>query len=540
MSGPRPELPYTAGRPVSVWTSLHYFNIYRLIVASVFLLAVAFYPRTSGLGSQSLPLFVWTSLAYWLLAIFFYGALKRLRIAFNRLLSLQVAADILAITLMMYASGGEKSGLAVMLLVVLAGAGLVGQGRLALFYAASATVAVLFEQTWRFLNFGADLADFVQAGILCIGFFATAISARLLARRVIANEELARQRGIDLANQLSVSERVIRDMQDGVMVVAPDETVRQWNPQAEMLLGVRAPARPDLASFSVALANLYRSYRKGAREQLASLRVAGSGALLRARFVHAGESGDVLIYLEDMGRIQQQAQQIKLAALGRLTANIAHEIRNPLSAISHAAELLREEKRTEGQVRLSRIINDNAQRLERLVRDVLELGRRDRTAQEPIRLTGFLESFLDELAMREEADRGVFALRADADATLFFDRTHLNQVLWNLLSNALRYCSRMPGAVRIEVRESIPSERVELHIIDDGAGVDEETRGKIFEPFFTTHGKGTGLGLYIARELCEANDASLDWAGNEPGAHFRIVGRNQRWQEGRNEENDQD
>ncbi|MBI4988555.1 MAG: PAS domain-containing protein [Rhodocyclales bacterium] len=540
MTAGRPGIPYTAGRPVSVWTSLHYFNIYRLIVASLFLLAVAFYPKTSGLGSQNLPLFVWTSLAYWLLAIFFYGALKRLRIGFNKLLTLQVSVDILAVTLMMYASGGEKSGLAVMLLVVLAGAGLVGQGRLTLFYAALTTVAVLLEQSARVLEFGADLADFVQTGILCTGFFATAITARLLARRVIANEELARQRGIDLANQLSVSERVIRDMQDGVMVVDSGEKVRQWNPQAEAMLGVRAPAQPDLASFSVTLAGQYRAFKGGSRERMASLRVPGSGALLRARFVHAGESGDVLIYIEDMGRIQQQAQQIKLAALGRLTANIAHEIRNPLSAISHAAELLREEKRTEGQDRLSRIINDNAQRLERLVRDVLELGRRDRASQEPIRLAGFLESFLDELAVHEQTDRAAFALSVEADAALLFDRTHLNQVLWNLLSNARRYCSGKPGAVRIEVRELPSSERVELHVIDDGAGVDEETRGKIFEPFFTTYGKGTGLGLYIARELCEANDAVLEWVGNAPGAHFRIIGRNQQWQENRNAGDSQD
>ena len=164
------DTPYTAGRPVSVWTSLNYFNIYRLIVASVFLLAVAFYPRTSGLGSQSLGLFVWVGLAYWLLAIFFYGALKRLRIGFNTLLTLQVSADILAITLLMYASGGEKSGLAVMLLVVLAGAGLVGQGRLTLFFAALATMAVLIEQGVRVIDFGADPADFLQAGILCMGF----------------------------------------------------------------------------------------------------------------------------------------------------------------------------------------------------------------------------------------------------------------------------------------------------------------------------------------------------------------------------------
>jgi two-component system sensor histidine kinase PilS (NtrC family) len=535
MSRDRSDIPYTAGRPVSVWTSLHYFNIYRLIVASVFMLAVALYPRASGLGAQNLLLFVWTSLAYWLLAIFFYGALKKLRPGFNTLLTLQVSVDVLAITLMMYASGGEKSGLAVMLLVVLAGAGLVGQGRLTLFFAALATVAVLIEQGARVLEFGADLADFVQTGILCIGFFATAVSARLLAKRVIANEELARQRGIDLANQLSVSERVIRDMQDGVMVVDSSEKVRQWNPQAEALLGVHAPAYPDLASFSVTLAGEYRNFKSDTKDRLTSLRVPGSGALLRARFVRAGESGDVLIYLEDMGRIQQQAQQIKLAALGRLTANIAHEIRNPLSAISHAAELLLEEKRAEGYERLSRIITDNARRLERLVRDVLELGRRDRASPEPIRLAGFLESFLEEMAMHEQTDRTLFALKAGADTTLLFDRTHLNQVMWNLLSNAKRYCSGRPGAVRIETAE-LPSSsgRVELHIIDDGAGVGEEAGGKIFEPFFTTHSKGTGLGLYIARELCEANDAVLEWVGNEPGAHFRIVGRNQQWRENRN------
>ena len=527
---------YSAGRPLSVWASLNYFNIYRLIVASLFLLAVLIYPRSSGLGSQDLRLFLWASLAYWLLALFLYAALKKLRLGFNLLLTAQVMVDILALTLMMYASGGNKSGLAVMLLVVLAGAGLVGQGRLTLFYAAMATLAVLIEQAWRVLDFGGDPSDFLQTGILSIGFFGLAISARLLARRVIANEELARQRGLDLANQLSISEQVIRDMQDGVMVVDVHDQVRQWNPQAESLLGVQAPASPDLASFSSELAEQVRGFRGSRQDRAASLRVPGSGALLRVRILRAGESGDVLIYLEDMEHIQQQARQIKLAALGRLTANIAHEIRNPLSAISHAAELLREEKRSEGQERLSRIINDNSQRLERLVRDVLELGRRDRVEQEPIRLAGFLDSFLDELAVHEQAERGRFALEADPAAVLMFDRAHLNQVLWNLIANALRHCSGAAGAVRVVARDLAGAGRAELHIIDDGAGVGEEARGRIFEPFFTTHGKGTGLGLYIARELCEANDAGLEWLGNEPGAHFRIIGRNQPWQENRKDE----
>lgn len=520
-----------AERPESVWTSLKYFNIYRLIVASLFLLAIFLYPKGVILGSQDPRLFVWTGLAYWLLALFFHGALSRHRLGFNLHLTMQVMADVAALTLMMYASGGGKSGLAVMLLVVLAGAGLVGQGRMVLFYAAVATMAVLLEQAYRVLEIAGDPADFLQAGILCIGFFATAVSARLLASRVVANERLARQRGIDLANQLSISESVIRDMQDGVLVVDAGEKVRQFNPQAEALLGVHTPGQPDLASFSVALSEQFRALQREAGERASLLRAPGSGKLLRARFVRAGKNGDVLIFLEDMGRIQAQAQQIKLAALGRLTANIAHEIRNPLSAISHAAELLREENRAEKQDRLSRIINDNSQRLERLVRDVLELGRRDRTEPEPIRLARFLESFLEEFALHGKADRRVFELEASPDMVLFFDRAHLNQVLWNLVTNALRHCSGAPGSVRILARDNPSARRAELHIIDDGAGIAEEASAKMFEPFFTTHGQGTGLGLYIARELCEANGAVLEWIGNDPGAHFRISGREEEWQE---------
>lgn len=534
MTANRRSSIYFAERPQSFWASLNYFNIYRLIVASVFLLAIAAYPRTSGLGSQNLGLFVWASLAYWLLAMFFYGALKTLRLNFNLHLMLQVTVDIVALTLMMYASGGGKSGLAVMLLVVLAGAGLVGQGRLTLFFAAMATVAVLLEQGYRVLDLGADSADFVQTGILCVGFFGTAISARMLAKRVIATEELARQRGIDLANQLSVSERVIRDMQDGVLVVDAEQRVRQFNPQAEALLGVQAPGRPDLASFSTALAEGLGARGRG--EVATMLRVPGSGRLLRVRYVRAGQGGDVLIYLEDLGRIQAQAQQFKLAALGRLTANIAHEIRNPLSAISHAAELLREERRADKQDRLSRIINDNAQRLERLVRDVLELGRRDRAEPESIGLMRFLESFLEEFSVRGKGERRVFALEGAPDAVLFFDRTHLDQVLWNLVANALRHCSLGPGSVRIVVRDNPSAGRAELHIIDDGEGIAEQARGKIFEPFFTTYGEGTGLGLYIARELCEANGAVLEWVGNDPGAHFRVAGRSHEWREERSTE----
>jgi two-component system sensor histidine kinase PilS (NtrC family) len=484
---------------------------------------VLLYGGSLSFGSQNLAMFAWVSVAYLMLALLFFATIERVRRRFNLYLTLQVTTDILALTLLMYASGGAKSGLAFMLLVVVAGAGLVGQGRLTLFYAALAALAVQFEQGYRMLEFGAYPADFVQAGITSIAFFATAITAHLLARRVVANEELARRRGVALADQLRINQRVIRDMQDGVLVVDAEGRVNQHNPQAEALLGVRVRPEPDLAAFSATLVEFYARWRWQSVEAAESFRAA-NGRLLRARFLPAGEGGNALIYLEDLDRVQAQAQQLKLAALGRLTANMAHEIRNPLSAVSHAAELLLEEQRGEMQTRLIGIIGDNTGRINRLIGEVLELGRRDRAQVEPLRLPDFLESFLAEYAQQDPRAGRTIRLSVDGQPVLCFDRVHLNRVLWNLLGNALRHCRGEAGSIRLEARTSANPERTELHIIDDGTGIDPSLRAQVFEPFFTTHASGTGLGLYIARELCEANGAVLEVLDNAPGAHFCIRG----------------
>jgi two-component system sensor histidine kinase PilS (NtrC family) len=514
----------------SLWRSLHFFNMYRLAVASVFLFIIVTYGGGLTFGSQHARLFLWTSVAYWLAALFFVFARRSLPLRFGWLLTLQVGADIVMLTLLMYSSGGHRSGIPFMLLVVLAGAGLVGQGRSALIYASLASIALLLEQGYRSLALNAEPGDFVQVGLISIGCFAIAVTARLLASKVIANEQLARQRGIDLANQLRINDQVIREMQDGVLVVDSARRVRQHNPQAEALLGVVPPAAVDLSVYSVALAQRLERLEPAAGEASATILAPGSGKSLLARFIAAGEAGDWLIYLEDLDRAQRRAQQLKLAALGRLTGSIAHEIRNPLSAISHAAELLREEKRADMQARLTRIINDNSKRLERMVRDVLELGRRDRVEPETIALEPFLEAFLEEFCMHEKAEREVFEVRDLEAATLVFDRAHLNQVLWNLLRNALRFCSGTAGALKLHAVVGSPGQpaanRLELHVVDDGNGIAAEARGHIFEPFFTTDSKGSGLGLYIARELCEANGAALELLDNSPGAHFRITGRN--------------
>jgi two-component system sensor histidine kinase PilS (NtrC family) len=250
--------------------------------------------------------------------------------------------------------------------------------------------------------------------------------------------------------------------------------------------------------------------------------VSARGRELRVRFIDAGAEEDLtVVFIEDVTRLREQAQQLKLAALGRLTANIAHEIRNPLSAISHAAELLEEGQRVADRVRLTRIIRDNTSRLERLVSDVLQLNRRDRVEAERIHLNRWLKDFLEEFARNESVAAGRLALEAKREALVRFDRGHLHQVLWNLMRNAVRHAKGGDGSVRVAV--SVLANQVELNVIDDGDGVPQTVQGQLFEPFFTTYSAGTGLGLYLARELCAANGATLEYVEGSPGGHFRIV-----------------
>lgn len=235
------------------------------------------------------------------------------------------------------------------------------------------------------------------------------------------------------------------------------------------------------------------------------------------------EGDNALIYLEDMERIQDQARQIKLAALGRLTANMAHEIRNPLASISHASELLGESPAADMQRRLVRIIGDNTGRLNRLVTDVLELGGRDRAEPVAIRINGLLNEFVTMSVVTANA-RSIIQLEVAGDAVIWFDRGHLNRVMVNLVGNALRYCSGDSGSIRVAVRRPGFGSLVELHVSDDGPGISAEDRSHMFEPFFTTRSSGTGLGLYIARELCEANEAVIDLL-IRPGAHISVAGK---------------
>ncbi len=502
---------------------LRYLNLFRLVLAGLFLVA----GPALNLGGDSPTIFFGASFAY-LAAVLILGFPDAERLlGRSRLITLQVLVDVTLLTLIMWASGGYRSGMPILILIALAGAGLVGQGRMVLFYAAYATLAVLLENAFRLLS-GRATVDFFTVGITCIGFFAIAQVARLLALRALANEDLARQRGADLASQLRLNRQIIQDMQDGVLVVGDGGVVRRFNPQAVALLGAGLREGGRLVDFAPALEReLRRRTEQG--DSAHSMRADASGKMLLARFLPAGEANETLVYLEDFDRIHNQIQQAKLAALGRLTASIAHEIRNPLASVYQAAELLLDEKRSEMQARLIRIIGNNAQRIDRLVADVLALGRRDEALPEALPLESFVGEFLDEFALTDGlGNPGVVVNRVPPGLEMAMDRTHLRQILWNLVGNARRHCSGGPGAVKVDAALRDDG-RVALDVSDDGPGIPEGLRTQVFEPFFTTHSKGTGLGLYISRELAEANGAVLELCATAspglPGAHFRLIGR---------------
>lgn len=515
------------GYPEPFWRSLFFFNIYRLTVGLLLLLLVAIWGADIVLGSHDRALFVVTGVAYLLFAIACFVPISARR-RFNLQLMVQVTADILFIVILLFASGGISSGLGLLLLTTLAGAGLISRGRLTLFFAALASIAVLLEHTYQVLRLDALIAQYVQAGLLSAAYFAIAWLAHTLAKHTVASEQRAAQREIDLANMAEVNQLVIRDMQDGVLVVDERGVIRQFNAGAERLLGTLPRERGEvlLASYAPALAAQFDRWRARAVVDTGG-GVPFSGNV-SARFVPIGRSRRVgaVIFLEDQTRVQAQARQLKLAAMGRLTANIAHEVRNPLGAISHAAELLHEEPAvTETTQRLITIIKENSERLDRMMNDVLRLNRGERAHRERFKLVGFLKTFVEQFAQIEKVDPEVFALELGADPEVLFDRSHLNQVMWNLCRNALRHCRRRPASIRIRVSMARFGSVVKLDVVDDGPGVAPEARSQLFEPFFTTATGGTGLGLYIAREVCDANGASLDYTEAPGGAQFTVFCR---------------
>ncbi len=515
---------------IQIWTPLRLLNLYRITLAGLATILCYSDAVPYPLGSSNFLFFYVTSIIYLIVGLLNIITIKRQAPLFEYQIYAHVFIDIIIITLLMQASGGISSGMGILLVIAVAAGSLLIVGRTAIIFASVATLAVLTEQIYAHWSRPLLEVNYTQAGLLGASFFATAILTQALARRLRESENLAEKRGVDLANMAQLTEYIIQRMQTGILVINHNKHIRLINASACHLLEAQTQSAIKTTSdLPTSLTAQIEHWWTHPDDEPKAFKSSDTAINIMPRFARLGEEIDAgtLIFLEDMAAVAQQAQQLKLASLGGLTASIAHEIRNPLGAISHAGQLLAETPQLpKSEKRLTEIIQQHSQRINTIIENIMQLNRRDRSNPEEIDLNQWLASFVDDFYLNEEVLRTQIHHSLPEEINIIrFDASQLHQVLFNLCQNGLRHGDQngtpqlwLQGGLNIE------SNSPYLDVIDNGKGIDPTLAEHIFEPFFTTATNGTGLGLYISRELCESNQAHLNYISIlDGGGCFRIT-----------------
>ena len=519
------------------WRVVGLLNLYRLLVPIV-LVALQWVGGAQWTAVPTRPnLFLSSCVAYFTAAILLIIA-RRLHWTSLRIVALvNACVDAVAVSLLLYASGGVGSGLGVLLVMPVLAMAVLADHRDALLIAAMAALGVLVQQILAGVTDIAPTADYTTAGVLGAILFGIALLAWPIANRLRESEALVRRQEVDLANLAQLSQYIVQHLRESILVVDPRDRIRLINESAAQMLG-DSSAYPDalLGEASPRLLYLLETWRQGSHltgtlPPAEPTFVGADGAtLIRAHFAPLGVTipAPILIFLEDTSLLTEKVQQSKLAALGRLSASIAHEIRNPVGAMSHAGQLLAESPGmgTEER-RLTDIIRSNADRVSSIINNVLRLSKREETHLERLSLEIWTEEFLEEFTqtMQCPADK----LRTVAPASeveVRADPSQLRQIVWNLCENALKHGGAHQSDAQVEIRwgRLSPNSRPFLEIADRGPGVPAEHLERIFEPFFSGRSGGTGLGLFLARELAQTNGATLLYEPRTGGGSiFRLI-----------------
>ena len=521
------------------WRVLGLLNLYRVLTPLV-LLGLYSLGGARGIAVSSPQLFVGASIFYLCFALCSVIFVRRRLANVNVQTILQATVDLTLLTMLLHACGGVASGLGLLFLLPVGGLAFLLPPRSALFLAAVAAIAVLVDTIWQQLTGHTDIISYATAGLLGIVLFAIATAASFVASRMRESEDLVRQKDVDLANLAELSQYIVQHLRESLLVVDAADQIRLINESAAEILGDNQ-AVPGALVGEVSPRLLYSltTWRQSERdEESPSNFVAADGArVIQPHFAPLGgvSPGPTLIFLEDTSLMAERVQQGKLAALGRLSASIAHEIRNPVGAMSHAGQLLAESPSIgPDERRLTDIIRNNSERVSTIINNVLQLSRREATRPTRLTIGDWIEDFLPEFCETMQVSRGRIGFTEEADdLEVRFDPSHLHQVVWNLCDNAIKYGEARGGiSVEIKLGRLNPSNRPFLEVADRGPGIEPQAIDRIFEPFFTGRKGGTGLGLFIARELCQLNRAILLY---EPrggdGSVFRIVFSDpQRWE----------
>jgi len=525
------------------WRVLILLNVFRITLGSL-LLGVFLAVQDPHIIGETNPSVAWGTLVAMLTAGVLEIWLLRLRKPSAMIqIHLQLALDLIVINALMHASGGVSSGVGGLLVVSVGALSLLVRAERAFLFAAVTALSILGEQTFSYLQNVTDSAQFAPAGILGAVIFVLAMVVQLLRSRMLETEALAEQRGVDLQNLAELNQYIVQHLRESIVVVDGDDCVRLMNESAATHLGAttRRSGQPlrDISNELQNRLDVWRDRGSPPGRPPPNFSSADSSTAINPHFAPLGadRSGGMLIFLEDTSLLAERVQQTKLAALGRLSASIAHEIRNPVGAMSHAGQLLAESPTGgDDERRLTDIIRVNSRRISQIVDSVLALSRRDKTEPELLQLAAWLQDFTREFIETLELYEGTVAVSDESSGVLNvrMDPTHLHQIIWNLCDNAVKYASETAGAIAVEIKcgRLDSSHRPYLEIADRGPGIGPDKVEQVFEPFYTGKDGGTGLGLFISRELCECNGATLRYRPRPGGGSlFRIVFADpDRWQ----------
>jgi len=509
---------------------LYFFNLYRVLEAVVYV-GLVFSPLAvdwikishSELGRA-------VALAYTAIAIILLISTDRMRRRMSASIGAALALDTIAASLVLFSISGGHSSIPMMLMVNVGVGALLLPFRQSMLLAVMAAVGVIAPPLASYFSSIATDRSILEATLFGVAYIAVAGLCAHLGRQMRETEALAEQRGVDLLNLEQVNDLIIRRMKTGVLLVDDANHILRINESAWHLIGNPSPNQRDLGQVASELSRRLYHWRHSGRIDQNPVALAADVPEVIPRFSRMAPNDDthILIFLDDTSLLSRRAEEMTLASLGRLSASIAHEIRNPLAAIRYSAQLLAEsESMEEEDRRLVEIVNNHCTRANEVVENILQLSRRERSRPESIDLNAWALSFVEEY--KQSNDLGQDHLRAitqNRQIEAMVDPQHLQQVVWNLVQNAIRY-GREPGAVaRVVVVARMATDKGPplLEVVDRGPGIPAKVAAQIFDPFYTTSEYGTGLGLYLARQMCESSQATLEYvpvAGG--GACFRIT-----------------
>lgn len=541
-------LPQSAITQYNPYDLLRVYTYYRTLLGSVLLLMFQGQFAAKALGTDNPELFFYTSLIY--TGINFVTLVMMWRLSYapsQRKLFSSLFIDIIAIALLMHASGGAVSGLGYLLLVAIAAGGMMLRERIAILLAAITTIIVVSEGLYRFFLITADNKLMFASGSLGALAFVTTLVFQYLTKKIRVSTEEAQAQAKHAAHLQKLAQLIVERMRTGIVVLNQEQEIELFNQSAINMLGLNGRTQQKIALADIApLKEKLASWQEQRKDHSPLLKLqTTTNTELKVNFAHLEQnnSNETLIFLEDVRALHQQAQQLKLASLGRLTASIAHEIRNPLGAISHASQLLGESTNLAADdQRLLDIINNHSKRVNQIIENILQLSRRRAANPERICLNEWLTAFIADyktsksdghqihisLLQKTLGDSPITDEQNTAkkrntntklDIEAKFDVSQLQQVLTNLFDNGIRYSKSNTGkaSLLIEIGIDAHQQQPYIRIIDYGVGIPEQNTKHLFEPFFTTESTGSGLGLFICKELCEANQANIAYMRTSAG-----------------------